>query len=388
MLFSVCRNSPKLFLLSLVRTPGVQPANIHTTRNFAIMHLAIDEAASTVAAQPQETEALTRVAVVAAAHRVLIRLYPSAETILAAEYQASLAATPRVSGFFEALALGRRSADQILREREADGSNTPSAPYVFGTEAGNYQSTPPNFPQQPQFTNWGNVVPFLLRTANQFRPGPPPTLSSLLYARALGEVQSLGAATGSTPTADQMLTGRFWNGAIQNYWNEIAQTAAMQSKLSTAETARLFSRLNVTLADAVIAFYDAKYKYNFWRPVTAIREANPSITPNASPDPMWLPEVGNTAPDPSYPGAHAVVSAAAAEVLISMLKMDWMAFDVTSEVMSGVTRHFESISEIEEEASRSRVYAGAHFSFDLTAGERLGRQVASFVLEHTGHHGR
>ena len=198
-------------------------------------------------------------------------------------------------------------------------------------------------------------------------------------------MQSLGASVASNATADQMLIGKFWNGAIQNYWNEIAQSAAVQSKLSTAETAHLFALLNVTLADSVIAFYDAKYKYNFWRPVTAIREANPATTPSASPDPLWLPEAGNTAPDPSYPGAHAVISAAAAEVLISLLKTDWMGLDVTSEVMSGVKRHFESISEAAEEASRSRVYAGAHFGFDLVAGERLGRQVAGFVLEHAKH---
>ena len=113
-------------------------------------------------------------------------------------------------------------------------------------------------------------------------------------------------------TADQALTGRFWNGAMQNYWNEIAQTASVAHHLTTAENARLFALLNLSLADSVIAFYDAKYTYNFWRPVTAIRAADTDVNPGTAADPNWLPEAGTTGADPSYPGAHAVVSGAAA----------------------------------------------------------------------------
>jgi membrane-associated phospholipid phosphatase len=132
----------------------------------------------------------------------------------------------------------------------------------------------------------------------------------------------LGIANSNAATSDQALTGRFWNGAIQNYWNEITQTAATERRLSTAKTARLFALLNLTLADGVIAFYDAKYTYNFWRPVTAIRGADTDNNPNTHADADWLPEVGNTTPDPSYPGAHAVISAAAASVLTSFFKED------------------------------------------------------------------
>ena len=361
-------------LLSIVRTPGMQPATMHSTRSFAIMHLAIEEAVNAIAARPDETEALQRTAAIAAAHRTLSRLYPNAEPGLTQAYQSSLGAASKTTGFVEAIAIGRRNADRILRERANDGSNAAADPYLFGAAPGDYQSTPPNFPKQPQLINWGAVLPFSLRGASQFRPGPPPSLSSALYSKALIEVQSLGSAMASTATPDQMLVGRFWNGAIQNYWNEIAQSASVARKLSTIETAHVFALLNVALADSAIAFYEAKYKYNFWRPVTAIRAADPALTPGASPDPFWLPEVGNTAPDPSYPGAHAVVSAAAAEVLISAFGTDWMELDVTSEVVGGVTRHFDSLSEAAVEASRSRVYAGVHFSFDLVAGERLGRR--------------
>jgi len=196
------------------------------------------------------------------------------------------------------------------------------------------------------------------------------------------EVQSFGIAGSTTATTDEALTGRFWNGAIQNYRNEIAQTASLDRHLTTAQNARLFALLNLSFADSVIAFYDAKYTYNRWRPVTAIRAAETDDNPDTTPDPNWLPEVGNTAPDPAYPGAHAVISAAGAEVLEAVLQRDRLDFNVTSEVLPGVERSFASFSAAAEEATLSRIFAGAHFRNDLTSGHRLGRDVADFVLDH------
>jgi len=183
-------------------------------------------------------------------------------------------------------------------------------------------------------------------------------------------------------SADEALTGRFWNGAIQNYWNEITQTAALEHNLTTAQSARLFALLDLTLADTVIAFYDAKYTYNFWRPVTAIRAADTDNNPETLLDPDWLPEVGKTTPDPSYPGAHAVISAGGAAVLISFFEHDDFDFNVTSEVLPTVERSFESFSAAAEEATLSRIFAGVHFRFDLTTGQRLGREVAHFVVDN------
>jgi membrane-associated phospholipid phosphatase len=207
-------------------------------------------------------------------------------------------------------------------------------------------------------------------------------LTSDRYSDDFNEVQSLGIMNGTAATADQMLTGHFWNGAIQNYWNEIAQTAAIEHNLTTAQSARLFALLNLTLADSVIAFYDAKYTYNLWRPVTAIRAAGTDNNPDTIADPNWLPEVGNTTPDPSYPGAHAVISAAGATVLDSLFKRRKFDFKVTSEVMPGVERSFESFSVAAKEATLSRIFAGVHFRSDLTTGQRLGREVARFVVDN------
>src|SRR6202040_3655657 len=212
--------------------------------------------------------------------------------------------------------------------------------------------------------------------------GGVPALTSERYGDAFDQVKSLGIAGSPTATADEALTGRFWNGAIQNYWNEIAQTASVANGLTTAENARLFALLNLSFADAVIAFYDAKYTYNLWRPVTAIRAADTDNNPDTVADPNWLPEVGNTAPDPSYPGAHAVISAAGAKVLISFFGMDRFALNVTSEVLQGVNRSFTSFSAAAEEAALSRIFAGQHFSFDLTNGADLGDRVADFVVDN------
>jgi len=253
---------------------------------------------------------------------------------------------------------------------------------VFGNAPGDYQSTPPNFPNQPQFTHWSRVTPFALESANQFRPAGPPVLTSDRYSDAFDQVKSLGIAGSTTATADQALTGRFWNGAIQNYWNEIAQTASLAHDLTTAENARLFALLNLSFADGVIAFYDAKYTYNFWRPVTAIRAAATDGNPDTEADPNWLPEVGNTTPDPSYPGAHAVISAAGEEVPTSFFHKDHFEFDVTSEVLPGVDRSFTSLRAAAEEATLSRIFAGVHFLFDLTTGRRLGSDVADFVVDN------
>jgi hypothetical protein len=378
-------------LLVIVRTPGAQPATVHPTRSFAIMHAAIYDAVNAIdnTHEPYlaELSGLPRSAsqdgaAAAAAHEVLLALYPAFQTALDAVLQQSLAQIPDGKDKVQGVAIGQTVADRILALRSNDGSNAIPAPFVFGNAPGDYQSTPPNFPKQPQFTHWSRVIPFALERASQFRLVPPPQLTSDTYTDAFNEVKSLGIVKSTTASADQALTGHFWNGAIQNYWNEIAQTASVAHNLTTAQNARLFALLNLTLADGVIAFYDTKYTYNFWRPVTAIRAADTDNNPDTAADPNWLPQVGNTTPDPSYPGAHAVISAAAARVLTSFFKTDHFNFNVSSEVLPGVQRSFSRISAAAEEATLSRIFAGVHFRFDLTNGQRLGREIADFVVDN------
>ena len=378
-------------LLVIVRTPGAQPATIHPTRSFAIMHAAIYDAVNAIdkghSSYAIELTGVSRsasqeAAAATAAHEVLVMLYPKFQAMLDAELQPSLASIPEDEHKTEGMSVGKTVADRTLDLRSQDGSAAPPRPYVFGDKPGDYQSTPPNFPPQPQFTHWAGVRPFALARADQFRPGPPPALASPQYSRGFNEVQAFGVAGSTAASQDQALTGRFWNGAIQNYWNEIAQAASLAHGLTTAQNARLFAQLNLTFADAVIAFYDAKYTYNLWRPVTAIRAADSDGNPDTIADSNWLPQSGKTPPDPSYPGAHAVISAAGEVIMQKFFEKDRFDFSVTSEVLPSVQRSFDSFSAAAKEAAFSRIFAGAHFRFDLTTGQRLGRDIARFFNEN------
>jgi len=379
-------------LLVIVRTKGAQPATVHPTRSFAIMHAAMYDAVNAIdrSHEPYLVE-LERVPAAAsqdaaasvAAHDVLSALYPAFQTTLDSQLSEELAGLPADARRTQGEAVGHAVAAAVLDLRRDDGSAAQPIPFVFINAPGRYQSTPPNFPPEPQFTHWSHVMPFVLRRADQFRPGPPPALTSDAYGDSFNQVKALGIADSTAATPGEKLIGRFWNGAIQNYWNEIAQTATLRQGLTTANSARLFALLNLSLADSVIAFYDAKYTYNFWRPVTAIRAAALRTNPATQPDPNWLPEAAKTPNDPSYPGAHAAISAAAQAVLVAFFDKDDISLNVTSEVLPGTERHFESFSAAEREASLSRIFAGVHFSTDEQAGEILGRRVADFVIDQS-----
>jgi len=379
-------------LLVIVRTKGAQPATVHPTRSFAIMHAAMYDAVNAIdrSHEPYLVE-LERVPAAAsqdaaasvAAHDVLSALYPAFQTTLDSQLSEELAGLPADARRTQGEAVGHAVAAAVLDLRRDDGSAAQPIPFVFINAPGRYQSTPPNFPPEPQFTHWSHVTPFVLRRADQFRPAPPPALTSDAYGDSFNQVRTLGIADSTAATPAEKLIGRFWNGAIQNYWNEIAQTATLRQGLTTANSARLFALLNLSLADSVIAFYDAKYTYNFWRPVTAIRAAALRTNPATQPDPNWLPEAAKTPNDPSYPGAHAAISAAAQAVLVAFFDKDDISLNVTSEVLPGTERHFESFSAAEREASLSRIFAGVHFSTDEQAGEILGRRVADFVIDQS-----
>src|SRR5258707_7133883 len=229
-------------LLAIVRTPGAQPATVHPTRSFAIMHAAIYDAVNAIDRTHRPylvrlsgvpRDASQEAAAAAAAHQVLVALYPAFKTTLDAELQQSLAQIPDGNGKVEGIRIGQTVADRILALRSNDGSNAKPIPYVFGTAPGDYQSTPPNFPAQPQFTHWSRVTPFALERASQFRPGPPPALTSDTYSDAFNQIKSLVIPNRTTATADQALTGRVSNGAIQHYWNEISQTVSLAHSLTT-----------------------------------------------------------------------------------------------------------------------------------------------------------
>ena len=206
-------------LLVIVRTPGAQPTTIHPTRSFALMHAAIYDAVNAI--DRTHTPYLVRLdgtprsasqdaAAASAAHDVLVALYPTFRSTLDADLQQSLAQIRDGEHKVQGIRVGQTVADQILALRSNDGSNAQPIPYVFGNAPGDYQSTPPNFPPQPQFTHWSRVTPFALQRANQFRPGPPPILTSDRYSDDFNEVKSVGIANSTIATADRALIGQFW----------------------------------------------------------------------------------------------------------------------------------------------------------------------------------
>ena len=375
------------FLLGLQAAPGNQPATVHPTYELALMHAAIYDAVVSIdrTAEPYLIDvhaprsASTESAVDGAAHDVLLALYPSQSGAIDDEYEHALEMIPSSEAKQRGIAVGQAAARGILRSREGDGSDAALLPFAPGDQPGDYRLTPPGF-AAPVFTHWRFVRPFALEAADQFRPPAPPALTSARYAAAINEVQALGAAQGSTRTADQTQIGLFWNPPIWASWNRIADDAALARGQSLSEDARVLAALNLTLADSVIAFYDAKYEYALWRPVTAIRMADTDGNPDTTADPNWTP-LSNTAPDPSYPGAHGTVSAAAATILAAAYGNDF-GFSVGSTALPGVERTFTSFSEAAAEASISRIYNGNHTRPDQVAGENLGRDVAGFVLGH------
>ena len=375
-------------LLSIVNTPGAQPANIQSTRNFAIVHAAIYDAVNSIDRSHEPylisvrapRDASETAAADAAAHTSLVGLYPAQQSSLDSDYAAELALVPNGPAKAMGIRLGEQVATDLLAARANDGSAVIPSPFVAGTNPGDYRSTPPNFPS-PVFRTWGQGTPFVLQRGDQFRPAPPPALTSDAYAAAINEVQSLGSATSTTRTAEQTVIGKFWNPPIQNFWNQIAQTVALAHHSDLPTTARLFTTLNLSFADTAIAFYDAKYTYRLWRPVTAIRLADTDGNPLTVADPTWLPLSVNTAADPSYPGAHSTISAAGADVLAGFYG-DGQSFSVTSPALPGVTRSFTSFGAAAEEAGLSRIFSGQHTRLDHLAGSRLGHDVAGFVLHN------
>ncbi len=318
-----------------------------------------------------------------AAHDTLTALFPAHQATFDTTLAADLADIPPGRARL-GVAVGQAVAQQILAWRSTDGS-TAQVTYVPGTAPGDWQPTPPAF-LPPVGTQWGHVTPFCIPSDSAFRPPAPPALTSAEYTAAFDEVKSLGAANSTTRTAEQSQIARFWYGAAGTftaggYWDQIAQGVARQRGNSLVQNARLFALLNMAQADATFAVWDAKYTYNFWRPVTAIRAADTDGNPATASDPAWTSFLV-TPNHPSYNSGHSGVSGAAAAVLTAFFGTDAIPFSFSSDGLPGVTRSFTSFSATAQECSDSRVYAGIHWRFDVAAGQRLGNEVGGYVAAH------
>jgi membrane-associated phospholipid phosphatase len=376
-------------LLHIVQIPGAQPATVHQTRSYALLHAAIYDAVVSITRSGRPylfsvdapRGARPDAAAAAAGHATLAALYPAMKPALDQLLADELALIPDGRAKRQGIEVGDKVASLLLAARADDGSAAMPAPFVAGSQPGDYRSTPPNFPA-PVFTDWGKVRPFVLQDGAQFRPAPPPALTSDAYARSLNEVKSLGRDSSTSRTADQTLIGRFWAPPIWNTWNVIAGDAALAHHANLVRTAAMFAALDLSFADSAIGMYDAKYHYQLWRPITAIRLADTDGNPATIGDPTWTP-LAPTAADPSYPGAHSTISAAGAAVLSAFFG-NRDEIHVASPAVPGVVRTFGSYSAVAAEAGLSRIFAGQHTRIDHAAGVRLGNDVARFVLRESG----
>jgi hypothetical protein len=374
-------------LISVLGTPGAQPATVHPTRSLAMLQAAEHDAVVSIThgappyrfSAPAARDARPDAAADQAAHDVLLALYPSMRTGLDTRLTEELAGIPDGQAEDDGVAVGASVARQLVAARDSDGSSAAATPFVPGTRAGDYRPTPPKF-ADPVYTGWGSVTPFVLDSPQQVRPAPPPSVHSAEYAAALQEVADLGRDSSTTRTADQTVAGRFWSSApVWNTWNEVTQQLLTDRHASLAQATRVFSALDLALADTTIAMYDAKYDEAVWRPVTAIQLGDTIGSPGSTGDPTWNP-LTPTAADPSYPGAHSAISEAAATVLISFYGPDQQV-TVTSAAGPGVTRTFGSLSDAADEAGLSRIWSGQHTRLDHDAGQQLGGTVADRVLD-------
>ncbi len=333
-----------------------------------------------------------RAAAVQAAYAMLLKLYPAQSDSLTMHRNASIAAITEGNphSVQAGIAWGQQVADSIWDWRGTDGFNPPAPPFVgvlgiVGSPSaiGVWRPTPlVNAPGAgPQFAT---MTPWTMRRPSQFRPAPPPALTSAAYTMDYNEIKIMGVFAGSQRTADQSELALFWAGNTALYWNRIASQIATARNLSLTENAHLFAQLNLSMADAAIACWDAKYRYVFWRPITAIRSGDIDGNAATAVDPAWTPWLdffpAGTPPHPEYPSGHSTVSGAAAFILEAAFG-DNTPFTVTSDVRQG-TRSFSSFSAATAEIADARVFGGIHYRNSCVQGNAVGRAVADYVLSH------
>lgn len=375
---------------SLSVAPASALASAQQTRVMAIVQVSVHDAVNSItgafetytqhAAPPAGASA--EAAAIGAAHQALVTLFANQTSSLDSKLSSSLA----VHGLSTAdpgLAFGRSVATDILALRDHDGSGQAQFDYTApGAGAPGVwvrlTSAPAVLP------GWGNVGPWVLRSGSQFRPEPPPALDSEQYANDYNEILAIGAATGSTRSASQTQIALFWRASPTAIWNQVIDQVLATRHLDLSETARALALYSLAAADASIACWDAKYTYNFWRPLPAIRGGAVDGNDFTQADPLWQPFLVTPA-HPEYPSGHSTNSSAIAAMLQSLfgdpdVPLSVVIFDSLSN--TNITRRWETFSEGADEVIEARIYSGIHFRTADEVGARLGRQTAQFILTH------
>lgn len=370
-------------------------------RNLAMIHTAMFNAASAAdqhyapykLAIVPESNIDPRVAAAAAGFEVAKSLYPAPDEVAVwqATLDETLAQLPESELRTTSLSFGRLVGQAMLAERANDGVKGTST-YSPSSEVGHWQRTFPDY-LPPLLTQWPGVKPFVLSSASEFRPASPPALGSIEYAEAVDEVMRMGGFESGQRSAEQTEIAMFWSDGggtftPAGHWNQIAADVTLARGTNIVDTSRAFALLNLAMADAGLAAWDAKYAYDLWRPIDAIRSADRDGNAATEANKDWIPLI-KTPPFPTYTSGHSTFSGAASVVLAWLF--DKVEFNSTSDAHNGpeqrpldvsqtVTRHFDSFQQAAEEAGLSRIYGGIHFRFDNLAGLELGRQIGAATI--------
>lgn len=372
-----------------LRTTAAAPFNPPVeSRNLAIVHAAMFDAVNAVtrAFRPYAVRVRAaagtspEAAAVASAHLALVRLYPAQAAALDAAYSTSLAALPEGPARSAGIALGETVATRLLDLRDTDGAAAAvTLSYTPRTEPGFWQPTPPA--ALPALDpGWGEVRPFILEEGSQFRPGPPPALTSARYTRDFDEIKEIGSSTSASRTQEQTNLARFWIATGPQNWNPAARQAALGRGLTLTESARAFALLNLAGADAFIAAWDAKYAYGQWRPVTAIRAADGDGNPLTQEDPAWTPLL-TTPPFPDYIAGHTTYAGAAEAVLECVFgRRPGVVLTLTSPTAPGVIETYETFRAMAAGVVDARVWGGIHWRTSSTRGRLLGQEIGRYAV--------
>ena len=318
-------------------------------------------------------------AVATAAYRMLAHDFPNQQAALEADYAAALAAIPDGSAKTSGIEVGQAAAAEMIALRQGDRLEAdigfvmpPPAPGVWQLPAGSMPLSP-----------WiSQLRPYMLNSQDQFRPSPPPELSSMEWAAQFEEVRRMGQSNSPYRTAEQTDIARFWNAPAPAQYNTAFQQITQERNLDAVEAARLFAMGNLVGADALIACFDAKYHYLFWRPQYAIQLGDHDGNPATIGDPTWQPLLG-TPPHPEYLSAHSCFTSATAQVLVAFLGTQQINLEVTSAAPNVVqrTRHYEYANDLVQELIDARVWGGIHYRESDVKGATLGRKVAHWALQ-------
>ena len=356
------------------------------SRAMAMVHVAMSDAVNSVqprytryaAAAPTAPNASAESAAVSAARHVLIQLVPAQKSKIDEAYADSLSKIADGPAKTDGIALGEQVAALIQSDRATDLTSAPDTYRPITTPGVWVPTQPPLFPQYAQAKPWG------MKSADQFRPSPPPPLTSAVYARDYNETKDLGGSKSTKRTTQQTDAVRFWSQTnFGPSWNEAARQLSAQKGLNLADNARLFALLNMGIANTFITDWDAKFHYNFWRPVTAIRNGDMDGNDATERDASWTP-LNATPMHPEYPSQAAIQCGTAAGVLETAFGTGPVpAFTVTDTVDPRLQRQFTSLGQRAEEQSMVRIWGGIHFRNTLEVSEQMGRKIAAHLIANS-----